>query len=145
LAVPASAAEEKKNFGDKVGDTLKKAGDTVKKATGTEEDKAAKKSEESVYFKGRITAVDAGARQFRASGTVPGIFSVTDATKITVENATARLDDLSKGDEVSGTARRTGEDTFQALSVKATPQEKGRTEKSALEKLIPEQKRSDKK
>src|SRR4030095_6518978 len=113
LAVPASAADEKKNLGDKVGDTLKKAGDTVKKTTGTEEEKEAKKgSEESVYFKGRITAVDAGARQFRATGTVPGIFSVTDATKITIENAAARLDDLAKGDEVSGTARRTGEDTF---------------------------------
>ena len=85
-------------------------------------ERARKGSEEAVYFKGRITLVDHRRGQFRATGSLPGVFSVTDATHITKENASARFEDLEKGDEVTGTAHRTGEDTFQALSVKAVPQ-----------------------
>lgn len=139
LAVPQlSAAADKKpdkrNVGEKTGETLKKAGDSLKKNFGTEEEKKSsergservterKKSvaEEAVYFKGTITKIDTGARQFRATGTMPGVFSVTDATKIKKENATATLDDLEKGDMVSGTARRTSEDTFQVLSANVSP------------------------
>ncbi|MDQ3621453.1 MAG: hypothetical protein M3463_03065 [Verrucomicrobiota bacterium] len=137
LVVPQhSAAAEKKpdkrNVGEKTGDTLKKAGDSLKKTFGTEEEKKRpereterKKSatEEAVYFKGKITNVDMSARQFRATGTMPGVFRVTDATKITKENATAALGDLERGDAVSGTARRTGEDTFQVLTAKVAPAE----------------------
>ena len=84
-------------------------------------ERARRGPEEAVYFKGRITLVDPRRGQFRATGSLPGVFSVTDATRITKENASARFEDLEKGDEVTGTARRTGEDTFQALSVKAAP------------------------
>ncbi len=132
LSTGAEKKPDKRNVGEKTGDTLKKAGDSLKKTFGTEEEKKAaergperKKSaaEEAVYFKGTITKIDTGARQFRATGTIAGVFSVTDATKITKENATATLDDLEKGDAVSGTARRTGEDTFQVLTAKVGTKE----------------------
>jgi hypothetical protein len=104
-------------------------------------ERSRKGAEEAVYFKGRITSVDPRRGQFRATGSLPGVFSVTDATRITKENASARLDDFEKGDEVTGTARRTGEDTFQALSVKAAPQGARRPGEAPVEERSPVKKR----
>jgi hypothetical protein len=58
LAGPAQAADETKTptTGDKL---LKGATDTLKSVTNTEE---------SVTFKGKITNVDSGAREFRTTG-----------------------------------------------------------------------------
>jgi hypothetical protein len=141
LLSTAVYAEEKKpankNAAEKLGDTLKKAGDTLNKATGNETEKPG--ARETVNFKGNITAVDDRARTFRASGSAPGLYSVTDASRLTKGNTSVSLRELEKGDAISGTARRTGEDTFQVLSASAVAKEVPR-EKSVLERLIPEKK-----
>ena len=139
LGASGYSADEKKpankSATEKLGDTLKKAGDTL---TGTDE-----KKQETVNFNGTVTSVDGGARQFRASGSMPGVYSVTSSSKLTRDNATVPVDELKKGDAVSGTARRTGEDTFQVVSARATGKEPTR-EKSVLEKLIPGEKKEKK-
>jgi hypothetical protein len=135
LSAPAYAAEEKKpSTGDKL---LKGASDTLKSVTGTED---------TVKFQGRISNVDAGAREFRTTGSTPGLYKVTGETKITRGDASVSLNELKKGDTVSGTAHKTGADTFRAVSVTARPgQQEAPAEKSVLERLIPGEKKTEKK
>ena len=135
LTAPAYAADEKKpSTGDKL---LKGATDTLKSVTGTED---------TVKFQGKISNVDAGAREFRTTGSTPGLYKVTAETKITRGDASVSLNELQKGDTVSGTAKKTGEDTFQAVNVTAKAgQKEAPAEKSGLERLIPGEKKAEKK
>ena len=135
LTAPAYAADEKTpSTGDKL---LKGASDTLKSVTGTED---------TVKFQGKISNVDAGAREFRTTGSTPGLYKVTAETKITRGDASVSLNELQKGDTVSGTAKKTGEDTFQAVNVTARAgQKEAPAEKSALERLIPGEKKAEKK
>src|SRR3954471_22861141 len=113
FALSGSAAEEKKpSTGDKL---LKGASDTLKSVTGTED---------TVKFQGHISNVDAGAREFRTTGTSAGLYKVTADTKIRKGDASVSLNELHKGDAVSGTAKKTGDDTFHAVSVNARAGEK---------------------
>ena len=135
MTAPAYAADEKKpSTGDKL---LKGATDTLKSVTGTED---------AVKFQGKISNVDAGAREFRTTGSTPGLYKVTAETKITRGDASVSLNELQKGDTVSGTAKKTGEDTFQAVNVTAKAgQKEAPAEKSGLERLIPGEKKAEKK
>ncbi len=144
VGAPASRAEEKKSLGDRLGETLRKADEAVNGPSRAEQERRRVEEErrrdeerrriraeeaerrsrkEAIYFKGRITSVDPRSRQFRAVGNLAGVFTVTEGTRITKEGAGARLSDLERGDEVTGTARRTSEDTFLAITVKATASE----------------------
>jgi hypothetical protein len=133
LAAPAYAQEKKPSATDKL---LKGASDTLKSVTGTED---------TVKFQGRISNVDAGAREFRTTGSTAGLYKVTAETKITRGDASVSLNELQKGDSVSGTAKKTGQDTFQAVNVTARAGQKSApAEKSVLERLIPGEKKTEK-
>src|SRR3954467_10839016 len=87
LAAPAYSADPKTpSTGDKL---LKGASDTLKSVTGTED---------TVKFQGKISNVDAGAREFRTTGTTPGLYKVTPETKINRGGASVSLNELHKGD-----------------------------------------------
>src|SRR3954467_11720531 len=133
LSAPAYAAEKKEpSTGDKF---LKGASDTLKSVTGTED---------TVKFQGKISNVDAGAREFRTTGSEAGLYKVTPETKISRGGSSVSLNELHKGDTVSGTAHKTGADTFRAVSVTAKAGEKDApAEKSVLEKLIPGEKKAE--
>jgi hypothetical protein len=87
-----------------------------KPATGEKTDAAATTSKPIPYH-GKVAAVDAAAKTFTIKGKQKDrVFAVTDKTVITKDGATADLATITAGEEVQGSATKTG-DNWEALKV----------------------------
>ncbi len=91
-----------------------------KPAAGEKTDKAdagAATASKPIPYHGKVAAVDAAAKTFTIKGKQKDrVFAVTDKTVITKDGAPADLSALAAGEEVQGSATKTG-DNWEALKV----------------------------
>lgn len=105
------------------------AADPVKPAAKTPEAATAEAKVESqrpIPYLGKISATDKEKKTFTLQGKEKSrVFRVTPETKLAKGEAQATFDDLKAGEEVRGSARKTAEGQFDAVSVKIGPKEEG--------------------
>jgi Cu/Ag efflux protein CusF len=68
----------------------------------------AQEKPKALPFKGKVTAVDKEAKTITLSGEKAQVIHITAKTKIMKGEQTATLDDVTKGEQVSGSYREAG-------------------------------------
>jgi len=85
----------------------------------------AKKKRDSFPFRGKVGKVDEAKGTFTIVGkTSTRIFTVSAKTKVTKGGKSASLKDAKSGEDVGGMCKRTGESSYEALSVRFGPKPK---------------------
>lgn len=114
IAVPLTAADEKKGKTEKVEKTKKKKRDTFP------------------YY-GAISEIDQKAETFTIVGkSSKRTFWLSDKTKITRDGEKAKLSDFKAGDQVSGSCRKAaskGVGNYTVVSMKPRPAKKAKKKK----------------
>ncbi len=92
---------------------------------------AAEPSERLIPYHGKVDSVDATAKTFTIKGKEKDrVFSVTDKTTIMKDGAAADLAALTAGEEVHGSAKKTG-DNWEAVKVTVGAKAKGAKKEEA--------------
>ena len=104
----------------------KMAGEGAGTATTPEKGKAATttsasadKAERALPFQGTVETVNAESKTFTTKNKKGKVntFSITEETTITKDDAPATLQDLTAGETIRGTRRKTGDNSWEAVKV----------------------------
>ena len=85
----------------------------------------AKKKRDTFPFRGKVGKVDEGKGTFTIVGkSSTRIFTVSAKTKVIKGGKSASLKDAKSGEDVGGMCKRTGENSYEAVSVRFGPKTK---------------------